>query len=161
MIADCPLSDKRKEIVMSDKMRCNNCEEDRVDEDIRGGNCFKCGEPLGAMPEEETMRDVFTAEQINEMSAERADIKRVFPNDSEALKWMHRLWRYSVGHIKGKENIAPWDTGMDWVCEEHPHLPFPHGDCIGPGMPPIGMNTQPKEQSEPNEFRKEPTESEE
>ena len=22
-----------------------------------------------------------------------------------------------------------------WVCEEHPHLPFPHDDCPGPGMP--------------------------
>jgi hypothetical protein len=22
-----------------------------------------------------------------------------------------------------------------WVCEKHPHLPWPHGDCGGPGMP--------------------------
>jgi hypothetical protein len=22
-----------------------------------------------------------------------------------------------------------------WVCEEHPHLPWPHDDCPGPGMP--------------------------
>jgi hypothetical protein len=22
-----------------------------------------------------------------------------------------------------------------WVCEQHPELEFPHGDCAGPGMP--------------------------
>lgn len=22
-----------------------------------------------------------------------------------------------------------------WICEEHPELPWPHGDCPGPGMP--------------------------
>ena len=37
---------------MSDKMWCDNCQEERVDEDIRGGNCYKCGEPLDEMPKE-------------------------------------------------------------------------------------------------------------
>jgi hypothetical protein len=22
-----------------------------------------------------------------------------------------------------------------WICEEHPDKPWPHDDCLGPGMP--------------------------
>ena len=28
-----------------------------------------------------------------------------------------------------------WNTGDAWSCEQHPEKPFPHDDCIGPGMP--------------------------
>lgn len=24
---------------------------------------------------------------------------------------------------------------MEWICEQHPELDWPHGDCAGPGMP--------------------------
>ena len=41
---------------MSDKMWCYECEEERVDEDIRGGNCYKCRQPLVEMPEGEDMK---------------------------------------------------------------------------------------------------------
>ena len=23
----------------------------------------------------------------------------------------------------------------EWICEQHPHLHWPHDDCAGPGMP--------------------------
>lgn len=47
--------------------------------------------------------------------------------------FIHQL----LDHALGK----PWNTGGVWVCEAHPHLPFPHGgadgsECPGPGMPP-------------------------
>jgi len=32
--------------------------------------------------------------------------------------------------------LFKWDTGCNFVCEQHPNRPFPHEDCIGPGMPP-------------------------
>jgi len=26
-------------------------------------------------------------------------------------------------------------VGERWICEAHPQLPWPHGDCAGPGEP--------------------------
>lgn len=55
--------------------------------------------------------------------------------------FIHQL----VDHAIGK----PWNTGGVWVCEEHPHLPYPHGgpdgsECPGPGMPPNCRGDHPK-----------------
>lgn len=40
-----------------------------------------------------------------------------------------------------------WDTGMGWICEEHPTLEFEHDNCPGPGMPDrdniLGKNDRP------------------
>ena len=36
-----------------------------------------------------------------------------------------------------------------WICEQHPDQPWPHDDCVGPGMPcrepdcPYRINTKP------------------
>ncbi len=33
-------------------------------------------------------------------------------------------------------------TLMDWICEQHPNLVWPHDDCAGPGMP--ASNAEPE-----------------
>ena len=49
---------------MSNKMYCDNCEEERVDDDTRGGNCYKCGEPLCEMPEKKLNGELGLYESI-------------------------------------------------------------------------------------------------
>ena len=56
-----------------------------------------------------------------------------------------RLWHVLFGHgLKQYLErvglpyvpIARYDVCDDgWVCEAHPELAWPHGDCLGPGMP--------------------------
>ena len=116
------------------KMYCEECDEVREDEDIRGGNCFKCGQPLTEEKEMEREMDAL------ETGKKLQEIKRAFPNTSEALRWMLLLWEYATG-------LRKWDTGKEWVCEEHPHLPYEHDtgemkecklvDCPAPGMCPM------------------------
>lgn len=36
------------------------------------------------------------------------------------------------GAVNDVERLA--EAGGGWCCEQHPHLPFPHDDCAGPGM---------------------------
>ena len=116
--------------------------------------CPRCKDHTGVeiMEEEEVMtdgneqmRDVFTDEQVV-MDREKckAEIRREFPNTSEAFEWVYRLWEYAIGRIK-------WDTSMDFVCEEEPHLPFNHlleiedgkvGECTGAGMPPLVLQSK-------------------
>lgn len=37
----------------------------------------------------------------------------------------------------GATNAIEAEVGRlgGWVCEQHPHLEWPHDDCAGPGMP--------------------------
>jgi hypothetical protein len=32
-------------------------------------------------------------------------------------------------------DIGPRPLAGEWICEQHPDKPWPHGDCPGPGMP--------------------------
>jgi hypothetical protein len=32
-------------------------------------------------------------------------------------------------------DIAPRPLPREWICEQHPDKPWPHGDCPGTGMP--------------------------
>jgi hypothetical protein len=34
-----------------------------------------------------------------------------------------------------KREIGPRPVEGEWVCEQHPNMPWPHDDCAGPGMP--------------------------
>jgi len=110
---------------------------DYPDRDI----CPSCGEHTGVetIKEDEVMEDIYTEEtEVMKHAKETREINECFPNASEAMEWVKRLWLYASGRIK-------WDTSKDWVCEEHPHLPAMHlvksgvelVDCGAPGMPPL------------------------
>lgn len=59
-----------------------------------------------------------------------------------------RSWAGHLGQLVAAalEDARTWNTGAPQICEEHPHLPFPHGTirgvpragCSGPGMPAPG-----------------------
>jgi hypothetical protein len=37
--------------------------------------------------------------------------------------------------VRGGRETCPHCQGERWICEEHPALPWPHGECAGPGVP--------------------------
>lgn len=87
------------------------------------------------------MIDIHNEEYVMESAKELREIKELHPTLSGATaEWMQRLWHYATGRIK-------WDTGKDWVCEDHPHLPYGHMvseganmvECSGIGMPPLTL----------------------
>ena len=40
---------------------------------------------------------------------------------------------------------CPSCNGLKWICEKHPWKPWPHGKCVGPGMPcECSIGEQPK-----------------
>ena len=53
------------------------------------------------------------------------------------------IFKATYEEVREKE----WNTGDEWCCEQHPDKPFPHDDCIGPGMPKIEMEVVKKEES--------------
>lgn len=42
------------------------------------------------------------------------------------------FWEAYPGATNDIDRIA--DEAGGWVCEQHPHLEWPHDDCAGPGM---------------------------
>lgn len=50
--------------------------------------------------------------------------KQILTNELEAL-------RGQLGYLDRSQHVCR----EGWVCEAHAHLGWPHGDCLGPGMP--------------------------
>jgi hypothetical protein len=42
------------------------------------------------------------------------------------------FWESYPGATNDIDRIA--EAAGGWVCEQHPDLEWPHGDCAGPGM---------------------------
>lgn len=51
---------------------------------------------------------------------------------TKAIDRSEVVWELYPGAANDIEEIVERCGG--WVCEQHPDLPFPHGDCAGPGM---------------------------
>ena len=90
------------------------------------------------------MIDIHDEEYVMESAEELREVFEQHPKLSkEPAEWVQRLWHYAIGRIK-------WNTGMDWVCEDHPHMPYGHMvfrggkliECGGIGIPPICPNDE-------------------
>ena len=113
------------------------------------------------------MIDIHDEEYVMDSAKELREVREQHETLSRApAEWMQRLWHYATGRIK-------WDTGKDWVCEDHQHLPYGHlvynkkmelVECSGIGTPPSCphdelqdmtiMNTRCEESLDPETFEK-------
>lgn len=103
---------------MTTPCTCGLCQQTFLDADPQASLCVPCAESDG----------VLLLPSLELFLAETYD-----PSPLAYGAFVHRL----LDHVLGK----PWHIGSAWVCEAHPHLPYPHGgpdgcECPGPGMPP-------------------------